>query len=152
LRERREDIPEMVAYFVKKFSAQSGKMVGLSKTALQILQSRAWDGNVRELEHTIERAVALTRGGEDIQPEYCTDDFSGYHSAPAAALPDDGLHLPTYLNNLEREMVVEALQRMNGSQTRAAALLQIPVHAYRHLLAKHNLQSNTASKDKSAGE
>lgn len=148
LRERREDIPELINHFIKKFCAQSGKTVGLSKQALPILQSRAWDGNVRELEHTIERAVALTHTGEEIQPEYCADDFSAYHTAPVFSLPDDGLHLPTYLNNLERELVAEAMRRMNGNQTRAASLLQIPVHAYRHLLAKHHLQTSGEHKDK----
>lgn len=139
LRERREDIPELVNHFIKKFCARSGKNIGFSKAALQTLQSRAWNGNVRELEHTIERAIALTDGGKEILPEHCTDDFSTFYTAPKFRLPDEGLHLPTYLNNLEKEMVAESLQRTGGNQTRAAALLQIPVHAYRHLLAKHNL-------------
>ncbi len=139
LRERREDIPELVNHFIKKFCAQSGKKIGFSKEALQTLQSRVWDGNVRELEHTIERAVALTHCAGEILPEHCTDDFSVFHAAPKITLPDDGLHLPTFINNLEKDLVAEALQRTSGNQTRAATLLQIPVHAFRHLIAKHNL-------------
>jgi DNA-binding NtrC family response regulator len=49
------------------------------------------------------------------------------------------LHLPTHISNLERDFVAEALRRTGGNQTRAAAILQIPVHALRHLLAKHKL-------------
>jgi two-component system, NtrC family, response regulator PilR len=143
LRERREDIPELVRHFVGKFSTRSGKTVRLSPQTLQILENRDWDGNVRELEHTIERAIALTLDGGEITPAHCGADefFAAPESAVPAGLPVEGLHLPTYLNNLEKEMVAEALRRMNGNQTQAASLLQIPVHAYRHLVAKHNLQT-----------
>ena len=139
LRERREDIPLLAWHFAKKFSVRSGKEVGLSYEALALLQSRPWDGNVRELEHTIERAVALTPTGSDVRPENCLDDAS----APQfrrPGLPVDGIHLPGFLNDLEKEYVEDALQRTAGNQTRAAALLQIPVHALRHLLDKHKLR------------
>ncbi len=139
LRERREDIPDLVTHFIKKFCARSGKTIDIAEKTINILQNQAWKGNVRELEHTIERAVALTRNGEDILPEYCTDDDSGAR-ARTIELPTEGTHLPTYLNNIEKEFVAEAIRRTGGNQTRAAEILQIPVHAYRHLIAKHNLQ------------
>ena len=126
-------------HFAKKFSVRSGKKVGLSYAALALLQSRQWDGNVRELEHTIERAVALTPDGSDIRPENCLDDAS----APRfrrPGLPVEGIHLPGFLNAIEKEYVEDALERTGGNQTRSAALLQIPVHALRHLLQKHNLR------------
>ncbi len=139
LRERREDIPDLVEYFIKKFCARSGKEIGIAEKAIQILQNREWKGNVRELEHTIERAVALTRDGEEILPEYCAEDNFGYR-VRAIELPLEGVHLPSYLNNLEKEFVAEAMRRTNGNQTRAAEILQIPVHAFRHLVTKYNLQ------------
>jgi two-component system response regulator PilR (NtrC family) len=139
LRERREDIPDLVHHFVRKFSARSGKGVLVSAEANRILTERAWHGNVRELEHTIERAVALTNSGGVITPENCTDTNSENHSRPVG-LPDAGLHLPTHLNDIEKNFVEEALRRSKNNQTRAAELLQIKVHQLRHLLEKHELK------------
>ena len=141
LRERREDVPLLVQHFIKKFCEKSGKQTGITKEALRILQNRIWAGNVRELEHTIERAVAFTGDGEEILPEFC-DEESFVAPDFAISLPADGLHLPVFLDNIERDFVKQALQRTNGNQTRAAAILQIPVYALRHLLTKHNLQSS----------
>ena len=139
LRERRDDIPHLAEHFMRKFSARSGKNVTLSDGAVAALAGRQWKGNVRELEHTIERAVALTGDGQPINAEHCCANGA----APAyrrTEIPADGLHLPAFLNGLEKEYVEEALQRAAGNQTRAAALLQIPVHSLRHLLEKHDLR------------
>jgi two-component system response regulator PilR (NtrC family) len=138
LRERREDIPRLTDFFIKKFAAKSGKNVSIADEAMQILQNRNWDGNVRELEHTIERAVALTFDGE-IPPEHCADDFLARQNGFSFALPAGGLDLKDFLGGLEKDLVREALRRMNGNQTRAAELLQMPVHAFRHLIEKHKL-------------
>lgn len=143
LRERREDIPDLTDHFVKKFSARSSKEIGISREALRVLMGRAWQGNVRELEHTIERAVALTPCGDEIRAEFCTDDHSN-HLPRAVELPDAGLHLPSHLNSLEKEFVEEALRRTAGNQTRAAELLQIEVYQLRHLLDKHSLERKKA--------
>lgn len=139
LRERREDIPELVEHFVKRFSARSGKSIGISDEALEVLRKRPWLGNVRELEHTIERAVAFTKGGESILPTHCLEEGSA-NGSRKIDLPADGLHLPSHINELEKNLVQEALQRTGGNQTRAAELLQIPVHAFRHLLDKHGVR------------
>ena len=139
LSERRDDIPILAGHFMRKFSARSGKNVELCAKAIRTLEDRPWKGNVRELEHTIERAVALTQDGAAIKPEYCADNGA---CAPfrRVEIPAEGVHLPVFLNGLEKEYVEEAMQRSGGNQTRAAALLQIPVYALRHLLDKHNLK------------
>jgi two-component system response regulator PilR (NtrC family) len=139
LRERRDDIPILAEHFVKRFSARSGKTVELSETALRALEERPWKGNVRELEHTIERAVALTQDGAAINPDHCADNGTTV-AFSRVEIPADGLHLPGFLNCLEKEYVEEAMHRSGGNQTRAAALLQIPVHALRHLLEKHGMR------------
>src|SRR5688572_10095724 len=75
LRDRREDIPELVDHFIGKFCDQSGKNLTISPRAIQMLEGYMWGGNVRELEHTIERAVALERSSEitpDGLPEHIT--------------------------------------------------------------------------------
>ena len=139
LRERQEDIPELAMHFINRFSARSGKKISISDQAMTALQNRAWLGNVRELENTIERAVAFTASGDAISVEHCVEPAhkNGNH---AAHLPADGLHLPAHLNKLEKDYVAEALRRCSGNQTRAAELLKIPVHSLRHLLDKHELR------------
>jgi DNA-binding NtrC family response regulator len=141
LRERPEDIPELTLHFINKFSKRSGKAITISNEALEHLSSQPWYGNVRELENTIERAVAFARTGDELTEQCFAAPAStnGHSSRPH--LPAEGLHLPSYLDKLERAYVEEALRRNGGSQTRAAETLQIPVHALRHLLDKHSLRS-----------
>ena len=146
LRERTEDIAELVEYFINKFCQQQGRKVSISQKAMQMLENYAWHGNVRELEHTIERAVALERT-EEIQPERLPDHISNYNPTRIKAefdLPDNGINLVSHLENLEKTYVVEALKKTGGNQTRAAELLQIPVRSLRHLLDKHQIRTLSA--------
>lgn len=146
LREKPEDIPELIEHFIKKFCDQAGKSMTISAKAAQMLENYAWHGNVRELEHTIERAVALERSSE-IQPEQLPDHISNYNPQRINAefdLPPTGLNLASHLENLEKTYVVEALRSTAGNQTRAADLLQMPVRSLRHLLDKHNIRSLSA--------
>ena len=138
LRQRQEDIPLLADFFVKKFSGRSGKSVTLDGKALEALSGRQWRGNVRELEHTIERAVALTTDGEAISVDKCTQPENG--AVPVAPrLPTDGLDLKNTLRCIEKELVTEALNRTHGNQTRAAELLGLEHHQIRHLLEKHGI-------------
>jgi two-component system response regulator PilR (NtrC family) len=139
LRERREDVPVLAEHFIKKFSTRSGKKIKLGKDAIEQLTRRSWNGNVRELEHAIERCVALTPNGGSINPDHCVERAST-NGLSHFGLPADGLNLHEYLHSLERDLVTDALSHTGGSQTRAAELLQMPVHALRHLLDKHSLR------------
>ncbi len=146
LRERKEDITDLVNHFVKKFCTQTRRELSISQIAMQILENYAWHGNVRELEHTIERAVALERT-EEIQPERLPDHITNYNPERIRSefdLPDDGINLTTHLENLERTYVVEALKRSGGNQTKAAELLQMQVRSLRHLLDKHSIRTLSA--------
>jgi DNA-binding NtrC family response regulator len=146
LRDRKEDIPELVNHFVAKFCEQAGRKVTISPKTMQFLEDYTWHGNVRELEHTIERAVALERGDE-IQPERLPEHITNYNPERIRAefdLPDEGLNLVAHLENLEKTYVVEALRKTSGNQTRAAELLQMQVRSLRHLLDKHNIRSLSA--------
>ena len=146
LRDRPEDIPELAAHFVGKFCDQSGRDLSISPKAMQLLENYMWGGNVRELEHTIERAVALERGDE-IQPERLPEHITNYNPERINAefdLPDTGLNLTAHLENLEKTYVVEALRKTAGNQTRAADLLQMQVRSLRHLLDKHNIRNLSA--------
>ena len=146
LRDRAEDIPDLIAHFITKFCDQTGKSLTVAPKTAQLLEKYAWHGNVRELEHTIERAVALERGTE-IQPEQLPDHITNYNPQRINAdfdLPETGVNLVAHLDNLEKTYVVEALRLSGGNQTKAAELLQMPVRSLRHLLDKHNIRSLSA--------
>src|SRR2546423_233798 len=147
LRERREDIPDLVEHFVHKFCQQTGRSVGVSERSTELLERYSWPGNVRELEHTIQRAVALERT-DNIQPESLPQSVTNYNPAsvsPSAfELPEEGLNLVAHLEHLEKTYLLEALQRTGGNQTRAAEILHLSVRSLRHLLDKHGVRSLTA--------
>lgn len=146
LRDRNEDISELVTHFIAKFCQQSGRTVGISPRAMDLLENYMWGGNVRELEHTIERAVALERE-DQIQPERLPDHITNYNPERIKAefeLPDEGLNLAVHLDNLEKTYVVEALRLTAGNQTKAADLLQMQVRSLRHLLDKHSIRDLSA--------
>jgi len=153
LRERKEDITELADHFVKKFCSQTGRDITIGRDAMELLEQYTWHGNVRELEHTIERAVALERGNE-IRPERLPDHITNYNPERISAefdLPEKGINLVSHLGNLEKTYVVEALKKTGGNQTKAAELLKMPVRSLRHLLDKHSIRS-LAAQMRSAGE
>ncbi|MCW5958711.1 MAG: sigma-54-dependent Fis family transcriptional regulator [Pyrinomonadaceae bacterium] len=146
LRDRKEDIPPLVAHFIKKFCDQTGRDLSIADKTMQFLENYAWHGNVRELEHTIERAVALERE-EEIQPERLPEHITNYNPDRIKAefdLPEDGINLTSHLDNLEKTYVVEALKQTGGNQTKAAELLKVSVRSFRHLLDKHNIRTLSA--------
>ena len=146
LRDRKEDIPDLVDHFIAKFCDQSGRKLTISGKAMQMLENYMWGGNVRELEHTIERAVALERG-EEIAPERLPEHITNYNPERISKefdLPETGLNLAVHLDNLEKTYVLEALRKTDGNQTKAADLLQMQVRSLRHLLDKHSLRSLSA--------
>jgi len=138
LRERRDDIPMLAENFVRKFSLRSGKSVAISSNALASLSNRDWHGNVRELEHAMERAVALTPDGCEITEERCAENTNGRRPL-SMSLPPDGLDIRAHIEAIERDLVTEALRRTAGNRTRAAELLKMEVHQFRYLLTKHDL-------------
>ncbi|MDT7604091.1 MAG: two-component system, NtrC family, response regulator PilR [Acidobacteriota bacterium] len=146
LRDRREDIPDLVNHFVQKFCAQAGRALAVTPKTMELLERYDFPGNVRELEHTIERAVALERT-DAIQPERLPEQITQYNPARIAEsfdLPDEGINLSAHLDQLEKTYLLEALRRTGGNQTRAAELLQLSVRSLRHLLDKHGVRSLTA--------
>ncbi|MDQ3649993.1 MAG: sigma-54 dependent transcriptional regulator, partial [Acidobacteriota bacterium] len=146
LREKTEDIADLIEHFLQKFIAQTGKTVTISEKSVELLEHYSWPGNVRELEHTIERAVALERSGT-IQPESLPQQVTHYSPARIASafdLPDEGINLTAHLEQLEKTYILEALRRTNGNQTRAAEVLHLSVRSLRHLLDKHGIRNLTA--------
>ena len=139
LRERREDIPPLVAHFIQKISAELGKSVrGVTPEALAILEQHRWPGNIRELENVIERALVLG-SGEMLEAGALPPDLQRPHDGPDVPLeiPPDGLDLETTLDRIEHRYIQMALARTAGVQTRAAELLRVSFRQFRYKLQKH---------------
>src|SRR5262249_19794110 len=144
LRERAEDIPLLAHHFLKKYSGAAGKsIVRIESRSLTRLQQYAWPGNVRQLENTIERAVAMEMGTElRMDPP---SERSKSRAAAAAAGPDmegvppGGIDMEKTVADMERSMLQAALRQSNGVQTRAAEMLKLSYRSFRHLLKKYDL-------------
>src|SRR4029079_12781778 len=125
LRERKEDIPHLAQFFIKKYAAELKKKVeGLTPDAQKLLMRYNFPGNIRELENTIERAALLSDGrfieADDLRLGEATSggDASG---AAVVKLPPTGIAL----EEIERQALVEALRMSNWVQKDAAELLHI---------------------------
>jgi transcriptional regulator with PAS, ATPase and Fis domain len=146
LRNRKEDIPQLVQHFLQKFAAQRAEVgiqhpvsaqgtdpktrtpMSVSQQAMRRLMAFHWPGNVRQLENAIERAVALSGGRMQIE---VTDLPAEVQSAaettvaPDFTLPGDGLNLDIYIGNIERELIYRALEKSGGNKGQAARLLSL---------------------------
>jgi two-component system response regulator PilR (NtrC family) len=144
LRERREDIPAFVAFFLARFAAELGKPTpALSPAALRLLEQHPWPGNVRELANVLERAVTLG-DGEVLGPESLPPAIRlGPGGAPAPAaqgdLPPEGLDLQAHLDAIERQILEQALERTGGVKSEAARVLSLTFRSLRYRLAKFRI-------------
>jgi len=124
LRDRRPDIPLLVEYFIDRFARKTGKTIRhLEKSTLELLQSYAWPGNIRELQNVIERSVILC------ETEIFSIDESWLPKQPSLAEPKSQMELPERLLAQEKEMIEAALKESRGrifGPTGAAAKLGIP--------------------------
>ncbi len=135
LRERRDDIPLLVKHFLEKFSAGNPAYANsISDEALKILESYDWPGNVRELENIVERLVILSEKDEisvEDLPSRIIRKTGGAVplSAPpphhSAVLPEEGISLSAAVEQFEKTLIIQALDRTNGVKNRAAKLLQM---------------------------
>jgi two-component system response regulator PilR (NtrC family) len=145
LRERREDIPLLAEHFLAKFSDQMGKPVtGISQEALHRLTVYDWPGNIRELENTMERAVALEATPavlvDSLPPAVRGDVPKAAPAAPIDALPESGFDLEAHVQEIERNYIAEALKRAGGVQVKAAELVGMSFRSFRYYVKKYNLR------------
>ena len=138
LRERRPDIPLLVDHFLLKYS-KSPKRV--TPEALEFLMNYHWKGNVRELEHIIERVVLLsdreTIGPEDLPPEILQT------AGNLGCLPDldeEGFDLENLLERIEKDYLLKALEKSRGVKTEAARTLSLSFRSFRHRLSKYGIK------------
>jgi len=136
LRERKEDIPLLAKHFLNKFGRNA--QVSMNEEAFGVLVSYGWPGNVRELESVIERASVLKRG-DIITPADLPDKLKkekGGIENIILNLPDDGIAL----EDLEKSLIIKALEKHKGNQTRAAEYLGITRPTLIYRMEKYGLK------------
>ncbi len=135
LRERREDIPLLAGHFLAKYARQMNKSVsGFNDEAQKALNAYHWQGNVRELDNVIQRAVALSQK-EILEREDFSIGVIG-SEIDKIFLPDEGIDLEAVLAGLEKGVIEEALEKTDGNVTKAAELLKLPLRAMRYKVKK----------------
>ncbi len=139
LRERKEDIPLLIDYFLKKTGAPSIKF---SPEAMRIMLAYEWKGNVRELENMIERIVLLSER-EYILPEDLPVEIKGsvQMGGQIPELTELGIDLDKVLEDIERSYLKKALELTGGVKTEAAKLLNLTFRSFRHRLYKYGISS-----------
>ncbi len=149
LRERTEDIPELVHHFVKQFNARLGLSVtGASPAAMRLLMEYSWPGNIRELENAIERAMVLA-DRRVVDADQLPDPVRhGNGSSQAGSAASQPVYSPTephdlsvkrQVQALERTLIKRALERTQGNRTRAAKLLDLSHRALLYKIREYGL-------------
>jgi two-component system, NtrC family, response regulator PilR len=150
LRDRKEDIPILTGHFLKKYSEELNKnILKISPEALQILLHYEYPGNVRELQNIIERALALESG-----QELTAHNLSSYLSEQPLLkkgpidieIPSEGIDLEKMVEDLERTLLLKALDKTKGIKKKAAELLHINFRSMRYRLEKYGLNHGADSE------
>jgi DNA-binding NtrC family response regulator len=140
LRERKEDIPELVSFFINKYNHEFGKRVkGIEENAMNAIREYHWPGNIRQLESVTERAVLMCEtsriGIKDIKSE-----LRFFHGKDILdfELPDEGINV----EELEKDLLKKAMQKSNGVAAKAAKLLGLSYKTFWYRWEKLNLDSS----------
>lgn len=144
LRDRREDIPLLANFFLKKYNERLNKNIGaISQEAMEILKKYDYPGNVRELENLIERTVALEGGAtilpESLPPIVNTTSGRKMASSNEIEIGEDGVDLDKVMGQIEKELLIKAIHSAGGVKKRAAKLLRISFRSMRYRIEKYNL-------------
>jgi DNA-binding NtrC family response regulator len=142
LRQRTEDLSELARHFVERTCETFGTPAKrLTPDALRVLQAYSWPGNVRELENVIERTVAL-EPTEMISSGSLPEHLRGTPEEPAIehmGLPEEGLDIDEYVDNVRRSLMRQALEKTGGHQKKASELLRMSYRAFRYHAEKLGL-------------
>jgi DNA-binding NtrC family response regulator len=141
LREHLEDVPTLTGHFIARFNTAMKRQVkGVTPSAMELLKTYHWPGNVRELRNVIERAFILHAGADEIRPEHLSPEIRKATPAKrpdkvASGLAPEGL----VLDDVERKLIAEAMERASGNQSKAARLLGVSRDTLRYRLKKHGM-------------
>jgi transcriptional regulator with PAS, ATPase and Fis domain len=141
LRERPEDIPLLAEYFLETFNGETGRALpALSRAAMQRLVRYTWPGNVRELEKAVRRAAILAEDGEPIGPDLLPQEIlNATESGPVMGAGRDA-DLRTNVEDVERRLVLEALQKHAWNKTRAAQELGLSRKGLKNKIVRYGLK------------
>ncbi|MCK6469686.1 MAG: sigma-54 dependent transcriptional regulator [Candidatus Brocadia sinica] len=143
LRERKEDIPLLVNYFMKKYAARQRVVINsVSQEALHLLLLYNWPGNIRELENAVEHAVAFCTSDAILPknlPQNLTQGETSSGIFPVELSTIDSLDLQETLSEAERKLLLWAYQKTNGNQVRMSEILRIPRTTLQNKLVKYNI-------------
>jgi two-component system response regulator AtoC len=132
LRERKEDLLDLVEFFISKFNAREKKNIkGISDEAIRVLMNYEWPGNIRELENVIERMVVL-EDTEILQVSHLPDYIR--------QTPQEATSLKKAKDEDEKKLIIEALQSTKGNRTKASKLLGISRRTLITKIKKYNLE------------
>jgi two-component system response regulator PilR (NtrC family) len=150
LRERKEDIPLLASHFLKKYSEELNKNISkISSEALQMLLNYEYPGNVRELQNIIERAVAL-ESSQELTPNnlnsYLSESPLLKKGAVDIEIPNEGIDMEKMVEDLERALLLKALDKTKGIKKKAAELLHINFRSMRYRLEKYGLNHGVDSQ------
>jgi two-component system, NtrC family, response regulator PilR len=152
LSERPEDIPLLAEHFLDKHGALQNKRLSFSSEAMRLLVSRSYRGNVRELENLVERAVTLSAGSRidladlDCSPRALSAEARMRQLLPAE-IPERGFDLDAYLGDIERQILIAALDKSHGVRKDAAKLLGTTFRSLRYRLSKYGLGDDDEMTD-----
>jgi PAS domain S-box-containing protein len=134
LRERPEDIVTLTSYLIDKICKKLDKNVkGITRKAMEHMKNYKWEGNVRQLENVIERAINIVEYGKEIKPEHLPYDIAGkVYEHPIERLDDS-------LNKAERDAILNALSAFNGNKSKVAKALDISRTTLYEKMTKHNI-------------
>lgn len=142
LRDRREDIPVLIQAFIKKYCEKMGILEKkISLDAMRILENYPWPGNIRELENVIERAVTLEPSNIirlSSLPKHIVS--IPLKETPIIDLPEEGLDFQRHIDEISKRLILQALERSDWNQKKAAQLLKISYRSMRYYVKKFNLK------------
>jgi DNA-binding NtrC family response regulator len=142
LRERPEDIPLLAEYFLETFNGETGRALpALNRAAMQRLVRYAWPGNVRELEKAVRRAAILAEDGEPIGPDLLPQEiFDATQGNAVSGGPIRDADLRASVEDVERRLVLEALEKHGWNKTRAAQELGLSRKGLKNKIVRYGLK------------
>lgn len=147
LRSRREDIPLLAAHFLKFYADENGtEAPSLSPEALRVMMDYEWPGNVRELENSMERGVVLSTS-RSISPDLLPAQLTGSTYSTTMLDQQPNASLFDLMEEIERRIISDRLERCHWNQTDAAEYFKIPLSTLNQKIKRLNVEVKKRTKD-----
>ncbi len=151
LRERKSDIPLLVAHFADKIGCEKNKKINnISYKVMNMMTNYSWPGNVRELRNMMERFIVLGEDGEEISTRDLPDKLKNFNDSNNVAMPQvkisqDGICLNTAVSDFEKALIVQSLKKTKWVKNRAAKLLHLNRTTLVEKIKRHHLQQASSN-------